>query len=64
MEQTLNIQDEIVNETRRLKNEFEEIVKEYSSDLWNYCKYVTGSPWDGEDLYQETLIKSFGLLPH
>ncbi|MGD6964399.1 sigma-70 family RNA polymerase sigma factor [Fictibacillus phosphorivorans] len=64
MEQTLNIQDEIVNETRKLKIEFEEIVKEYSLDLWNYCKYVTGSPWDGEDLYQETMIKSFGLLPH
>lgn len=64
MEQTLTIENDIVNETRRLKDEFEEIVSIYSSDLWNYCKYITGSVWDGEDLYQETMIKSFGLLPY
>ena len=64
MVQDYNIENDIVINTRRLKNEFEEIVSMYSSDLWNYCKYVTGSAWDGEDLYQETLIKSFGLLPY
>ncbi|MDI2586206.1 sigma-70 family RNA polymerase sigma factor [Psychrobacillus sp. NEAU-3TGS] len=52
-----------MDEARKLRYEFEEIVLVYSSDLWNYCKYVTGSAWDGEDLYQETMIKSFGLLP-
>ncbi|MGX1195901.1 sigma-70 family RNA polymerase sigma factor [Metabacillus sp. SLBN-84] len=64
MEQTRNINKEFVDEARKLRNEFAEIVSVYSTDLWNYCKYVTGSPWDGEDLYQETMIKSFGLLPH
>ncbi|XXM70781.1 sigma-70 family RNA polymerase sigma factor [Lysinibacillus sphaericus] len=64
MEQTINMDEDIVRETRRLKDEFEEIVSMYSTDLWNFCRYVTGSPWDGEDLYQETMIKSFGLLPH
>ncbi|MCA1321632.1 sigma-70 family RNA polymerase sigma factor [Bacillus tianshenii] len=63
MNQTANINKDLVDETRKLKNEFEAIVSAYSADLWNYCKYVTGSPWDGEDLYQETMIKSFGLLP-
>ncbi|MBM7618536.1 RNA polymerase sigma-70 factor (ECF subfamily) [Bacillus tianshenii] len=63
MNQTTNINKDFVDETRKLKNEFEAIVSAYSADLWNYCKYVTGSPWDGEDLYQETMIKSFGLLP-
>lgn len=54
----------LVEETRKVKDEFEDIVATYSADLWNYCKYVTGSPWDGEDLYQETMIKSFGMLPY
>jgi RNA polymerase sigma factor (sigma-70 family) len=30
--------------------------------LWNYCRYLTGSPWDGEDLYQETMVKALGGL--
>lgn len=57
------LNNDLVEDARRLSNEFSEIVSLYSTDLWNYCKYVTGSPWDGEDLYQETMLKSFGLLP-
>lgn len=56
--------ESLVEDTRKVKEEFEDIVATYSADLWNYCKYVTGSPWDGEDLYQETMIKSFGMLPY
>lgn len=63
MEQTSTISKGFVEDARNLRNEFEEIVSVYSTDLWNYCKYVTGSPWDGEDLFQETMIKAFGLLP-
>ncbi|MDR7072441.1 sigma-70 family RNA polymerase sigma factor [Fictibacillus barbaricus] len=63
MEQTKYMDTDLVSAARKLRNEFEEIVSVYSTDLWNYCKYVTGSSWDGEDLYQETMIKSFGLLP-
>lgn len=63
MEQASTISKEFVEDARKLRNEFEEIVFVYSKDLWNYCKYVTGSPWDGEDLFQETMIKAFGLLP-
>jgi len=57
------ITKDFVDETRKVRNEFFEMISDYSTDLWNYCKYVTGSPWDGEDLYQETIIKSFGFLP-
>ncbi|ART75120.1 RNA polymerase [Sutcliffiella horikoshii] len=63
MEQASTISKGLVEEARKLRNEFEDIVSVYSTDLWNYCKYVTGSPWDGEDLFQETMIKAFGLLP-
>ncbi|WML48468.1 RNA polymerase sigma factor [Neobacillus sp. PS3-34] len=58
-----NITLDIVNETRKVRDEFFRTISDYSSDLWNYCKFITGSPWDGEDLYQETIIKSFGFLP-
>ncbi|MEH7442973.1 RNA polymerase sigma factor [Bacillus sp. JJ1122] len=58
-----HITKDIVDETRKVRSEFFDIISDYSTDLWNYCKYITGSPWDGEDLYQETIIKAFGLLP-
>jgi RNA polymerase sigma-70 factor (ECF subfamily) len=63
MEQTKYMDTGLVSAARKLRNEFEEIVSAYSTDLWNYCRYITGSSWDGEDLFQETMIKSFGLLP-
>ena len=36
-------------------------------DLYRYCRYLTRSPWDAEDLAQETLMRAFvtlGLLGH
>ncbi|MGA5691504.1 sigma-70 family RNA polymerase sigma factor [Cytobacillus pseudoceanisediminis] len=57
------ITKDIVDETRKVRSEFFELISDHSTDLWNYCKYITGSPWDGEDLYQESIIKAFGLLP-
>jgi RNA polymerase sigma factor (sigma-70 family) len=33
-------------------------------DLWRYCRTLAQSPWDGEDLFQETLMKAFATLPH
>ncbi|WP_261129966.1 RNA polymerase sigma factor [Bacillus sp. Marseille-Q3570] len=53
----------IVEDTRSLHNQFEEEIVPYKQDLWNYCRYVTGSPWEGEDLFQETLLKAFAMLP-
>jgi RNA polymerase sigma factor (sigma-70 family) len=55
-ERTLQFTDK----SRELREEFSELILNYREDLWNYCRYLTGSPWDGEDLFQETLIKSFG----
>jgi RNA polymerase sigma-70 factor (ECF subfamily) len=31
-------------------------------DLFRYCRQLTGSLWDAEDLVQETLLKSFSKL--
>ncbi|MFD2043574.1 RNA polymerase sigma factor [Ornithinibacillus salinisoli] len=38
---------------------FERIIEKYRQDLTNYCKMLTGTPWDAEDLFQETMIKTF-----
>ncbi|TFB21357.1 RNA polymerase sigma factor [Filobacillus milosensis] len=38
---------------------FEETISQYQTDLSNYCRMLTGTPWDAEDLYQETLLKTY-----
>lgn len=45
-----------------LRQRFDEEIRHFSDGLWNYCRYLTGSPWDGEDLYQETMLKALGGL--
>ena len=32
--------------------------------LYRYCRYLTKSPWDAEDLTQDTLARAFATLPH
>lgn len=34
----------------------------YREDLFRFCRYLTRSPWDAEDLAQETLLKIYGRL--
>lgn len=51
---------QFTKKSRELREEFSELIISFREDLWNYCRYITGSPWDGEDLFQETLIKAFG----
>jgi RNA polymerase sigma-70 factor (ECF subfamily) len=33
-------------------------------DLWAYCRRLTPSVWDAEDLVQDTLLRGFGHLGH
>ena len=48
--------------SRELRQKFDSLIDEFGEGLWNYCRYLTGSPWDGEDLYQETILKVLGGL--
>jgi RNA polymerase sigma-70 factor, ECF subfamily len=32
------------------------------ADLYRYCRYLTASPWDAEDLVQDTLLRAFVTL--
>ncbi|MBB6452069.1 RNA polymerase sigma-70 factor (ECF subfamily) [Salirhabdus euzebyi] len=50
------------NPLRDVKKEFDQLVIPYRPALWSYCRSITGSPWDAEDLVQETLLKAFSSL--
>lgn len=52
----------ISKEMEQINNSFNSIIQPYRSILWNYCMKLTGSPWDAEDLLQETLLKAFSSL--
>lgn len=50
------------NPLRDVKKTFDEMIIPHRPALWSYCYRITGSPWDAEDLVQETLIKAFSSL--
>lgn len=41
---------------------YESLVKPHLNDLKSYCFYLTRSKWDGEDLYQEALLRSMAYF--
>lgn len=45
-----------------VKKRFLKVVEPYRCDLWRYCRSLTGSAWDAEDLVQETLMKALASL--
>jgi RNA polymerase sigma factor (sigma-70 family) len=47
---------------KELASSFNTIVHPYKEPLWHYCRKLTGSPWDAEDLLQDTLLKAFSSL--
>jgi RNA polymerase sigma-70 factor (ECF subfamily) len=49
-------------DTRPMFDRFWGIIAPFQAELWNYCRKITGNPWDGEDLYQDTIMKSFTSL--
>jgi RNA polymerase sigma factor (sigma-70 family) len=50
------------DESQKVWEKFYELVQPYRSALWRYCLKLTGTPWDAEDLIQDTLLKSFASL--
>ncbi len=43
------------------KQEFETCVEEYSKDIYSFCKHLTCSLQEAEDLYQNTFLKALEL---
>ncbi|WP_309123512.1 RNA polymerase sigma factor [Paenibacillus sp.] len=42
-----------------MRPSFESLVAPHLSDLQRYCRSLTNSKWDADELYQETLLKAF-----
>jgi RNA polymerase sigma factor (sigma-70 family) len=61
MKETLDLQS-LEKESWQLKEKFFNIIEPFRSDLWRYCRTLTGSPWDAEDLVQETMMKALASL--
>lgn len=36
---------------------FEQYLSTFESDLRSYCRMLTGTPWDADDLFQATMLK-------
>ncbi|MEI2665776.1 RNA polymerase sigma factor [Rossellomorea sp. LJF3] len=50
------------DDLREIEQRFKKEIEPYRSDLWKYCYKLTRSPWDAEDLVQDTLFKSLAIL--
>ena len=48
--------------SRDLHREFLLAIEPFRPALWRFCYRLTGSPWDAEDLVQDTLVRAFGRL--
>ncbi|WP_173275798.1 RNA polymerase sigma factor [Paenibacillus sp. NEAU-GSW1] len=48
--------------TKPYFDQFCAIMNPYRNDLWRYCLKITRSPWDAEDLFQDTYLKLFTSL--
>lgn len=56
------IAKEFCKSARAATNEFNKTIAPYRKDLYRFCRSLTTSPWDAEDLAQETLLKVYGRL--
>jgi RNA polymerase sigma-70 factor (ECF subfamily) len=53
---------ELQSLTRRSLNRFLETYEPLRTELYRYCRHLTRSPWDAEDLAQDTLARAFVTL--
>jgi RNA polymerase sigma factor (sigma-70 family) len=54
--------ERLAAQSRAIQNAFLEAIEPHRAELWRYCRRLTGSPWDAEDLVQEALTRAFGRL--
>lgn len=54
--------DHMAAPLRALRDEFLALTEPHRPALWRFCLRLTGSPWDAEDLVQETMLRAFARL--
>src|ERR671938_689970 len=53
---------DLTDAAKRSWNRFLETYEPLRPQLYRYCRYLTRSPWDAEDLAQDTLARAFVTL--
>lgn len=56
------IPDSLRDELRAAWHRYVDLLAPLRPDLQRYCRRLTGSVWDAEDLAQETLVRAFATL--
>jgi RNA polymerase sigma-70 factor (ECF subfamily) len=54
--------DELSGAVKGSWHRFLDVYEPLRPDLYRYCRYLTRSPWDAEDLAQDTLARAFVTL--
>ncbi|MGH0032855.1 MAG: RNA polymerase sigma factor [Myxococcota bacterium] len=54
--------DDLALELRRSWHRFIETFEPLRPELYRYCRGLTRSPWDAEDLVQDTLMRAFSTM--
>lgn len=52
----------LAGDVRRSLHRFLDIYEPLRPDLYRYCRYLTRSPWDAEDLAQDAMARAFVTL--
>jgi RNA polymerase sigma-70 factor (ECF subfamily) len=56
--------NDLAGPLRAMRLQFEAVLEPHRPALWEYCRRLTGSGWDAEDLVQQTMMKAFANLPN
>ncbi len=59
---TTGVQDQLGGAVRASWRRFLDTYEPLRPDLYRYCRHLTRSPWDAEDMAQETLARAFVTL--
>jgi len=61
-DQTSEALEALSHEARRSWHGFLLVYEPLRPELYRYCRYLTRSPWDAEDLAQDALAQAFSTL--
>ncbi len=56
------LSQDFAEEVRRAWHRFLQRTEPFRPDLYRFCRSLTGSVWDAEDLVQDTLLRAFAKL--